>query len=152
MFDLSYLNLKCVTYATKIINTPSDHYYLSLVWMYLDTKICLGTSTPALGNSGRREYYNIWVKRYTTLSGHAYNNLFVWHMAHKQTKRQAIKEKYYYMFHDQFDKELEILCMQIDIMYMKISSNSLLKASMIKYQSILFMDIFFSYCSMWILL
>jgi hypothetical protein len=52
------------------------------------------------------------------------------------------------MFHDQFDKELEILCMQIDIMYMKISSNSLLKASMIKYQSILFMDIFFSYCSM----
>jgi hypothetical protein len=36
--------------------TPSDHHYLSLVWMYLHTKMCLDTFTLAIGNGGRREY------------------------------------------------------------------------------------------------
>jgi hypothetical protein len=29
----------------------SDHYYLFLVWIYLDTKMSLNTSTLAIGNS-----------------------------------------------------------------------------------------------------
>jgi hypothetical protein len=36
--------------------TPSDHYYLSLIWMY-DTKICPDTSTWRTSNSGLREYF-----------------------------------------------------------------------------------------------
>jgi hypothetical protein len=31
--------------AQFIFCSPSDHYYLSLVWMYLDSKMCLYTST-----------------------------------------------------------------------------------------------------------
>jgi hypothetical protein len=34
--------------------TPFDQYYLSLVWVYLDTKMCLDTFTLTIGNSGRR--------------------------------------------------------------------------------------------------
>jgi hypothetical protein len=34
------------------------YYYLSLLWMYLDTKIRLGISTLSIGNSGRRKYIN----------------------------------------------------------------------------------------------
>jgi hypothetical protein len=37
-----------VTYfSNKKYSTPSDRYYLSLVWMYLDTKMCPDTSTLA---------------------------------------------------------------------------------------------------------
>jgi hypothetical protein len=36
-------------------STPSSHYYLSLVLMYLDTKMCLDTSTSAMANNGRRD-------------------------------------------------------------------------------------------------
>jgi hypothetical protein len=39
--------------------TPSDSYYLSLVWMYLDTKICLDTSILETRNMGRREWHFI---------------------------------------------------------------------------------------------
>jgi hypothetical protein len=35
--------------------TPSDHYYLSRLGMYLDIKMCLDTSILAIGNSGQRE-------------------------------------------------------------------------------------------------
>jgi hypothetical protein len=36
--------------SCKIYCTPSNSYYLSLAWMYLDTKICLDTSILATSN------------------------------------------------------------------------------------------------------
>jgi hypothetical protein len=39
----------------SISNTPLGLYYLSLVWMYLDTKICLETSVLATSNMDRRK-------------------------------------------------------------------------------------------------
>jgi hypothetical protein len=43
--------------AVVKLYTPSDHYYLSLIWMYLDTKMCPDTSILGTSNSGRREYH-----------------------------------------------------------------------------------------------
>jgi hypothetical protein len=40
------------------VSTFFGHYYLSLIWMYLDTKIRLGISTLSIGNSDRRKYIN----------------------------------------------------------------------------------------------
>jgi hypothetical protein len=51
--------LNIMTYFTLmlgLLGTPSNHYYLSLVWMYLGSKIYLDTFTLAIGNSGQREY------------------------------------------------------------------------------------------------
>jgi hypothetical protein len=66
--DRTRLNVLCISRLLNLVgstfllwkkDTPSDHYYLSLVCMYLDTKMCLDTSTLAIGNNGRREYHNI---------------------------------------------------------------------------------------------
>jgi hypothetical protein len=37
------------------LNTPSDPYYLSLVWINLDTEMCLDTFILATSNMDRRE-------------------------------------------------------------------------------------------------
>jgi hypothetical protein len=42
--------------------TLSDHYYVFLVWVYLDIKICLDTAILAIDNSGRREYIHTFSK------------------------------------------------------------------------------------------
>jgi hypothetical protein len=39
-------------------STPSNPYYLSQIWMYLDIFLVLDTSVFAKGNMGRREYNN----------------------------------------------------------------------------------------------
>jgi hypothetical protein len=39
--------------------TPSDHYYLLLMWMYLETFYCLDTSILETSNSGQREYLSL---------------------------------------------------------------------------------------------
>jgi hypothetical protein len=45
--------------------TPSNHYYL--VWIFLDSKIYVDTSTLPIGNSDRRKMYlfNLMNKRET---------------------------------------------------------------------------------------
>jgi hypothetical protein len=36
---------------------PSDHYYLSLIWMYMNIFYCINTSILAISNSGQRDYH-----------------------------------------------------------------------------------------------
>jgi hypothetical protein len=39
----------------KILFTPYGPYYVSLEWMYLNTKICLDTFKLAINNMNQRE-------------------------------------------------------------------------------------------------
>jgi uncharacterized protein YjfI (DUF2170 family) len=51
-------SLSLPIYPVQESITPSDHYYLSLIWMYLNTKTCSDLSILGISNSGQREYYN----------------------------------------------------------------------------------------------
>jgi hypothetical protein len=46
------------------ITTLSDHYHLSLIWMYLDIFYCLDTSILETGSSGRRKYIYFNMKKF----------------------------------------------------------------------------------------